>query len=50
VSERRSYRAFVEPQHYHRGERLSLVAIARSLDGATSVSPVVVFTVPKASR
>ena len=41
------YRAFVEPQHYHRGERLSLVAIARNLDGTTSVSPVVPFTVPK---
>ncbi len=44
------YRAFVEPQHYHRGERLSLVAIARNLDGTTSVSPVVSFTVPKGSR
>ena len=41
------YRAFVEPQHYHRGERLFLVAIARNLAGATSVSPIVRFTVPK---
>ena len=44
------YRAFVEPQHYHRGERLSIVAIARSLDGTTAVSTVVPFTVPKGAR
>ncbi len=42
------YRAFIEPQHYKRGERLSIVAIARSLDGTTTLSPVVPFTVPKA--
>jgi len=41
------YRAFIEPQHYHRGERLSLVAIARNLDGTTSVSRILPFTVPK---
>ena len=44
------YRAFVEPQHYHRGEGLFIVAIARSLDGATAVSKVVPFTVPKGAR
>jgi hypothetical protein len=43
------YRAFIEPQHYHRGERLSVVAIARNLDGAKALSPIVPFTVPRGS-
>ena len=41
------YRAFVDPKRYRRGERLYLVAIARSLDGTTALSPVVSFTVPR---
>ncbi|MGZ4379903.1 MAG: alpha-amylase family glycosyl hydrolase [Gaiellaceae bacterium] len=49
VDDSAPYRAFVEPQRYHRGERLSLVAIARNLDGTTSVSAIVPFTVPKGS-
>lgn len=47
VDDSSPYRAFVEPQHYRRGDRLFLVAIARNLDGTTSVSPIVPFTVPK---
>jgi glycosidase len=40
------YRAFLDPAPYRRGERVQLVAIARSLDGRTSVSAVRSF-VPK---
>lgn len=39
------YRAFLDPSRYRRGERVHLVAIARSLDGATALSPVVPFVV-----
>jgi glycosidase len=39
------YRAFLDPRRYRRGERVQLVAIARSLDGRTAVSPVVPFVV-----
>ena len=35
------YRAFLEPARYRRRERVSLVAIARSLDGRVAVSKVV---------
>ena len=35
------FRAFLDPAPYRRGERVQLVAIARSLDGRTAVSPVV---------
>ncbi len=35
------YRAFLNPRSYRRGEKLALVAIARSSDGAVSSSPVV---------
>jgi glycosidase len=37
------YRAFLDPRRYRRGEQLQLVAIVRSLDGRTAVSPVVPF-------
>jgi glycosidase len=42
------YRAFLDPAGYRRGERVQLVAIARSLDGRTAVSTVVSF-VPRRS-
>jgi glycosidase len=35
------YRAFVDPLRYRKNERVYLVAVARGLDGSTSVSPVV---------
>jgi len=35
------YRAFLDPARFRRNERVSLVAIARGLDGSTAVSPVV---------
>ena len=35
------YRAFLNPRSYRRGEKLALVAVARSSDGAVSTSPVV---------
>jgi glycosidase len=34
------YRAFLEPSRYRRGERVSVVAIARGLDGRVAVSKV----------
>jgi glycosidase len=34
------YRAYVDPRSFGRGERVSLVAIARSSDGGVSTSPV----------
>jgi glycosidase len=39
------YRAFLDPRRYRSGERVQLVAIVRSLDGRTAVSPVVPFVV-----
>lgn len=39
------YRAFLDPRRYRSGERVQLVAIVRSLDGGTAVSPVVPFVV-----
>lgn len=39
------HRAFLDPTKFSRRERVHLVAIARSLDGATAVSRVVPFTV-----
>lgn len=39
------YRAFLDPRRYRSGERVQLVAIARSLDGRTAVSPIVPFVV-----
>jgi glycosidase len=41
------YRVFVDPRRYRRGETLHLVAVARSLDGRTTVSPVVTTTLPR---
>ena len=38
------YRAFVDPTHYPKHERLDAVAVARALDGSVSVSPVMTFT------
>jgi alpha-amylase len=35
------YRAFLDPRRYRRGTQISLVAIARSLDGSTATSRVV---------
>jgi glycosidase len=37
------YRAFLDPLHFKKNERVQLVAIARSLDGRTAVSAVVPF-------
>ena len=37
------YRAFLDPAQYRRGERVQLVAVARTLHGTTSVSDVVTF-------
>jgi alpha-amylase len=34
------YRAFLDPARYRRGERVHVVAVARSLDGRTAVSAV----------
>ena len=42
------YRAFLEPGRYRRGERVSLVAVARGLDGRIAVSKVVT-AVPRRS-
>ena len=39
------FRAFLDPASYRRGERLSLVGIARWSDGTVTTSPVVQFTV-----
>ena len=39
------YRVFLDPRRYRKGERLSLVAVARGLDGRVTVSPVVTATV-----
>jgi alpha-amylase len=35
------YRAFLDPAKFHRNERVQVVAIARGLDGSTSVSALV---------
>jgi len=44
------YRGFVDPARFDKNERVHLVAIARSLDGKTSVSRVVLFVVrPRAA-
>lgn len=40
------YRAFLDPTHFKKHERLQLVAIARSLDGSTATSKVVSFRMP----
>ena len=42
------YRGFLEPGRYRRGERVSLVAVARGLDGRIAVSKVVT-AVPRRS-
>jgi glycosidase len=39
------YRAFLDPAKFHKNEQVSVVAIARGLDGATAVSAVVPFRV-----
>jgi glycosidase len=39
------YRAFLDPAKFHKNERVSVVAIARGLDGTTAVSAVVPFRV-----
>ena len=39
------YRAFLDPRGYKRGERVSLVAVARASDGSVSTSPVVTVQV-----
>jgi hypothetical protein len=38
------YRAFIDPGSFAKGERIRLVAVARSLGGQTSVSRTVTFT------
>jgi hypothetical protein len=40
------YRAFLDPAQFKKHERLQLVAIARSLDGSTTISKVVGFRLP----
>ncbi|HSC92123.1 MAG TPA: alpha-amylase family glycosyl hydrolase [Gaiellaceae bacterium] len=39
------YRALLDPVRFRRGEKVHLVAVARSVDGRTAVSRVVPFTV-----
>ena len=39
------YRAFLDPAKFRKNEQVSLVAIARGLDGSTAVSAVVPFRV-----
>jgi len=39
------YRAFLDPRDYKRGERISLVAVARSSDGSVSTSSVLTLQV-----
>jgi alpha-amylase len=39
------YRAFLDPAKFRKNERVQVVAIARGLDGSTSVSPVVAVRV-----
>jgi len=39
------YRAFLDPSRFKQNERVSLVAVARSLDGRTATSGVVAFRV-----
>jgi hypothetical protein len=41
------YRVFLDPRRYRRGEVLYVVAVARSLDGSTAISPVVTTTMPR---
>jgi glycosidase len=41
------YRAMLDPRRFRRGERIHLVAVARGLDGRTSVSRVTPFVVPR---
>jgi glycosidase len=38
------YRAFLDPRRYRRGERVSLVAVARASDGTVSTSRVLTIT------
>ncbi|MGZ4334014.1 MAG: alpha-amylase family glycosyl hydrolase [Gaiellaceae bacterium] len=45
VDDSAPYRAFLDPRSFGKDERVSLVAIARSLDGRTAVSAVVPFRV-----
>ena len=39
------YRAFLDPRRFRRNEQVHLVAVVRTPDGATAVSPVVAFRV-----
>ena len=39
------YRAFLDPSHFKKNERVQVVAIARSLDGRTAASAVVPFRI-----
>jgi hypothetical protein len=39
------YRAFLDPARFNDGEKVSLVAVARSLDGRTAASKVLRYTV-----
>jgi glycosidase len=41
------YRVFLDPRRFRKNERVSLVAVARSLDGRIVVSKVVPFTVKR---
>jgi glycosidase len=43
------FRAFLDPALYRRGEQVHLVAIARWPDGTVTTSPVVAFTVRRAT-
>ncbi|HET7571486.1 MAG TPA: alpha-amylase family glycosyl hydrolase [Gaiellaceae bacterium] len=45
IDDSRPYRAFLEPAKFRKNERVRLVAIARALDGSTTVSAVVPFRV-----
>jgi glycosidase len=44
VDDSAPYRAFVDPASFRKRERIRLVAVARSLDGKTSLSRIATFT------
>jgi hypothetical protein len=41
------YRVFLDPRRFRRGETIHVLAVARSLDGATTRSRVVTTTMPR---
>ena len=47
VDDSSPYRGFLDPTKYKKGEQLSLVAIARNLNGKTATSAVVTYRMPR---